>query len=145
MNENIPKQITFKAMEILNSWFLYIHGRDSRFRPIIVLVIKYLFKYFSRYSYCDWETAVIYLLEYTLKHLLIPGQIESWNIMCDLSGISIVFPPNEFKPIINLFFENYKCRLNKMWIVNAGKYSSKFASKDIFQISIINIELSLLV
>jgi hypothetical protein len=131
-NENLPKEITFKAMEILNSGFLYVHGRDSRFRPLIILITKYFFKHNSRYTYNDWETAIIYLLEHIIKHLLVPGQIEGWNIICDVQGLSIVFPPKELKHIFNIFFENYKCRLNKMWIVNAGKYRSKMASKEYF-------------
>jgi hypothetical protein len=128
--DHLGKEITFKTMEILNSGFIYVHGRDSRFRPIIVLVMNNYST--TKYKYEDFETAIIYLLEYVLNNMLIPGQVEAWNIICDVQGTGLIFPSKEIKSIFSIFHKHYKCRLNKMWILNVGNFRSKMISKDVF-------------
>ena len=38
--ENIPKTICDKTISLLNSGFMYVHGRDHHFRPLIFVKIK---------------------------------------------------------------------------------------------------------
>ncbi len=64
--EHLKKNITFKAIEILDNGFIYVHGRDSKFSPIIVLVMKC----YSKSKYVYYERAIIYLLEYLIKNCL---------------------------------------------------------------------------
>lgn len=121
---NLPPRITENAMKILNSGFIYIHGRDSKFRPIMVIVANIYDKYKKTFSFSDWEIAVIYFMEYAINNLLLPGQIENWNIICDLNGISITSIPEDLRKILSILQNNYRCRLYVMFIVNIGGFVS---------------------
>lgn len=121
---NIPKQLTPKAIEILNKGFIYIHGRDNRYRPIMHIVASVYDKNSKIYTFEDWTTAVIYFMEYVINNLLIPGQVENWNIICDVKDISIVFLPKDLKRILAMLQENYRCRLFVMFIINIGSFAN---------------------
>jgi len=114
----IPTQLSDKTVEVLNTGFLYSHGRDNRFRPIIVIRAAIFKKNLSKYSYEDWERAIVYFMEYNIKNLLIPGQIENWNTICDLDDCSVMTLPSEFTRILNMITANYRCRLFVMYILN---------------------------
>jgi hypothetical protein len=55
--------------------------------------------------------------------MLIPGQIETWNIICDMKDISLYSAPNELKNLINIIQQNYKNRLNIMFVINLGTFA----------------------
>jgi hypothetical protein len=121
---SLPGRINDRGMEILNLGFIYIHGRDSRFRPIIIIIANVYEEYKREYSNADWERAVIYLLEYTINNLLIPGQVENWNVICDLKDISITSLSDDMKRILSMLQNNYRCRLFVMYIINIGGWVS---------------------
>lgn len=118
----LPIKLTSQVIEILKTGFMYICGRDTRFRPnIIICPSKYKS---SKYKYEDWLKAVIFTLEYILSNMLIPGQIENWNIICDLSNISLYSIPSDLKKILQVIQDNYKSRLNAMYIINLGSFGN---------------------
>jgi hypothetical protein len=121
---NIPPKITDKSKEILNLGFIYIHGRDCRFRPIMNIVANIYEKYKKNYTFADWERAVIYFMEYSIQNLLIPGQVENWDIICDLKDVSVTSIPEELKKILGILQNNYRCRLYVMYIINIGGWIS---------------------
>lgn len=121
---NLPPKITDKSKEILNSGFIYIHGRDSRFRPIMNICANKYEKYKKYYTFADWERAVIYFMEYSIQNLLIPGQVENWDIICDLKDVSITSIPEDLKKILGILQNNYRCRLYVMYIINIGGWIS---------------------
>jgi len=120
--DNLLPKITNKVMEILNIGFLYIHGRDNRFRPIIHINVSIVNKNTKKYTFDDWSLATIFFMEYTIKNLLLPGQIENWDILCDLKDVSVMSLPNDFKKILGILQNNYRCRLYRMYIVNVGSF-----------------------
>jgi len=120
--ENLPPNLTNKVMEVLNIGYIYIHGRDNRFRPIIHINASVINKNTKKYNFEDWNIATIFFMEYTIKNLLLPGQIENWDILCDLKDISVVSLPNDFKKILGILQNNYRCRLYRMFIVNVGSF-----------------------
>ena len=85
-----------------NNGILYVHGRDSRFRPIIMLQgfrldIKKV-DFFSRnaqlifYKKVNIEEimeAMIYFLVYIIENLMLPGQIENWNYIIDFGHMGV--------------------------------------------------------
>ena len=87
--EFLPVQPTNNICEILNIGFIYSHGRDSRFRPILVIRVKDFKKNYEKYAFEDWLNSIIYLIEYIINHILIKGQIENWNLLCDCENASI--------------------------------------------------------
>jgi glutaredoxin len=119
---NLPAEINNKAMQILNTGFLYIHGRDHKFRPVIHIKPSVITKYQKFFDFNDWNLATIYLLEYAINNLFLPGQIENWVIICDLKDCSVTSLPNDFKKILGILQNNYRCRLFRMFIINVGSF-----------------------
>lgn len=76
-----------KFLTLQNSGFMYIYGRDLKYRPIIVLnpgVLERL-----KPSLEQLLNAVTFILEYLKRNMLLPGQIENWVIVCDIAKLSI--------------------------------------------------------
>ena len=114
----LPIQPSDNIIRILNIGFIYSHGRDSRFRPLIVLKVRDFKRNYEKFAYEDWVRSIIYLLEYVVSSLLIKGQIENWNILVDCEDASLFSLPSEFKKILLILQNNYKCRLYKLYIMS---------------------------
>ena len=50
--------------------------------------------------------SLTYLLEYILYYLMLPGQIENWNLLIDLNFMGLSKLP--LKVILALNYQNYK-------------------------------------
>ena len=111
-------KISEKTKEILNIGLIYIHGRDCRFRPIINISAKMFEKYKNVYNFLEIKIAIIYLLEYILENLLIPGQVENWDVIIDCKDVYITSIPAEIQGIISELQNNYPCRLFILYLVN---------------------------
>jgi len=121
-----PIDLRIKLKKILLSGFIYIHGRDNRFRPIIILSPNAFLNESKKnkdFTYEDWMLSVIYLLDYCINFLLIPAQVESWNIICDMKDVALYSVPNDLKNLLNLIQQNYKNRLNSMYVINLGTFA----------------------
>lgn len=137
INENIkwlnsiPKTINTRIITLLNSGFMYVYGRDHHFRPIIVVSIKMVKKVLSqKYTFDDINQSIVYLMNYIIKYLLIPGQIENWIIFVDFeeAGISDI---GEFTKILSTLSKQ-RGRVFKNYFINIGgliKLSVKTAVK----------------
>ena len=116
----LPVSPSDTVKKLLNIGFVYVHGRDNRFRPIVMLNPDIFINNLDKYSLDDWILTIIYLFEYIKENCFLPGQIENWNILCDVSKTSVIFMPNELKVILNVLQSNYRCRLNTMYIINVS-------------------------
>ena len=127
----IPNTINNTIIYLLNSGFMYVHGRDCHFRPIIVVSIKMIKKILSQnYSFDDINRSIIYLMNYIIKYLLIPGQIENWITFVDFDDVG-VSDIGEFKKILSTLSKQ-RGRVFKNYFVNIGgliKFSVKAAVK----------------
>ena len=112
-----PFTINDHIIEILNSEFMYIYGRDSHFRPIFVVKASTFFQLRDKYTFDEMFMAIVYFLEYVINNLLILGQIENWTMITDITGVSLVFMPSELKKIINILSSCYRCRLFRNYII----------------------------
>jgi len=105
-----------KICQLLNLGFLYVYGRDSHFRPIIVcqpsICLKYL-KFFEEEEIID---AGAFLFQYIVNNMLIPGQIENWIMILNFEGSSPLNLPNVVKKIIKTLSENFLSRLYKCYV-----------------------------
>lgn len=71
-----------KVEGLLPTGAIYVHGRDHRFRPILVVNLeRFDLNRHSVDEYCD---LLCFTLEYILKHMLLPGQVENWVVLTDL-------------------------------------------------------------
>jgi hypothetical protein len=99
---------------------MYIHGRDHHDRPIVVINAKNYLVLKMKYSLEELIRATVYISEYIIEQMLIPGQVESWNIICDLSDVSLVFLPPDLMKIFKMIQHNYRARLNKLFVIGMG-------------------------
>jgi hypothetical protein len=120
MEENLPPKLTNKVLEILNCGFVYVHGRDSKFRPIIVLVMENYKKNEDLYTYDEWLQATVYFMEYVVNDLLIPGQVENWIVITDFTGVSFFFLPSTVKKMMVVLQSNWRCRLRVSYLLNTS-------------------------
>jgi hypothetical protein len=111
-----PLKMTDHAIEILNTGFIYGHGRDSRYRPVFVVRSEIYIKLSKKYSYDNWLMALTYFCDYLVNNMLIPGQLENWIIIADLSNTSMLQMPTDVTKLVSILQSNYKCRLLKVYI-----------------------------
>ena len=129
--ENIPKTICDKTISLLNSGFMYVHGRDHHFRPLIFVKIKVVKNILGKnYNFDDINKSIIFLMNYIMKYLLIPGQIENWIIFVDLDGVGFT-DLGDFQKIISTLSKR-RGRVFKNFFVNIGSFL-KFSLKAIIK------------
>jgi hypothetical protein len=86
-----PFQLTDNIKLILNSGLMYMCGRDKNFRPIIIVKaskISYLVEKL-KIKMEDIQKATAYFLNYIIIYQMIPGQLENWLIISDVSKVGI--------------------------------------------------------
>ena len=129
--ESIPKTIDDKTIYILNSGFMYVHGRDHHFRPVIFCSIKKVKNLLSEnYTFEDISRSIIYLMNYVMDYLLIPGQIENWIIFVDFEGVGVT-DLGDFQKILNTLSKR-RGRVFKNFFVNIGSFL-KFSLKAVIK------------
>jgi len=114
----LPIELSPKILEYLNSGFLYMHGRDHRFRPLLVLNC---YKIDPKTVDIDLLLLTMgYFLEYIIHNMLLPGQIERWVFIEDLKGMGITsIPFAALSKILSFLQNNFRSRLHKMYIMNS--------------------------
>ena len=120
--KGLPNTINNNIITLLNSGFLYVHGRDHHFRPIIVVSIKTLTNLLSKniYKYEDVNQSIIYLLRYILTYIFIPGQIENWVIIVDFKDVGLS-DVSDFKQIFGTL-SRYRGRVFRNYFINIGGF-----------------------
>jgi CRAL/TRIO domain len=104
--------------DLLNSGCIYFHGRDHRYRPLLVLNISKLD--LKKHTTESYSYLLCFLLEYAVQKLMIPGQIENWVVITDLNGVGLTkLPISEIRSIIKVLQDNFRCRMIVNYILNA--------------------------
>jgi hypothetical protein len=118
-NETFPMEINpnSKIIEILNKGFIYIYGRDNRFRPILVCQSKVFQKLYKNYQTEELLNATNFLMQFLVNHMLVPGKFETLNMIINMTGVSIISLPEPLKRIIPELSQNFLCRLYKNYII----------------------------
>mmetsp|Transcript_13917 Transcript_13917/g.26089 ORF Transcript_13917/g.26089 Transcript_13917/m.26089 type:complete len:453 (+) Transcript_13917:86-1444(+) len=107
-----------KIQRVLNSGMIYVHGRDHRFRPILVVNLERM--NLKRFTVEEYSDLLCFTLEYMRTHMLLPGQVENWVVIVDLCKIGLTaIPRSELKSIIKVLQDNFRCRMVVNYIVNA--------------------------
>ena len=103
---------------VLNSGAIYIHGRDYRYRPLLVLNIARLD--LVGHTVAEYRALICFLLEFMTKKMMLPGQVENWVVITDLAKRSLLdLPVTELKQLVKLLQDNFRCRMTVNYIVNA--------------------------
>lgn len=70
---------------------MYIHGRDHRYRPIIVLNPSLLD--LKQLNLDDFISSVIFFLEVIVNNMFLPGQVENWVVLINFNFMGLfTFP-----------------------------------------------------
>ena len=127
------KVIDKRIRYILNSGFIYMHGRDTHFRPIIIIEVYKSIELMDKleYTFEEITQAILFFMNYIINYMLIPGQIENWILICDLKDVGITKLP-QFKSILSSL-SKFRCRVIKNYLLHLGKMI-KFAAKGILSL-----------
>lgn len=106
-----------KAIKLLNTGFTYIYGRDHQYRPIIICQPYILQKHQKEYSDADVVNASIFICQYMVNYMLIPGQIENWIMFINLEKTSLLSMPDSIKKLIKALSDYFIARLYKSYIL----------------------------
>lgn len=111
--------ITSNINQILKtSQAFYVLGRDNALRPNIYIDEEKLKDIMNQYGNETVFRAVIIFLTHIQTYLLVPGQIENWNLILKLSldNSNVIKVPTELRTYINFLYVCFKCKINKLYI-----------------------------
>ena len=106
-----------KSWELLNNGFLYIYGRDHQFRPIMVCQPYILQEKLDYFSNSDIVNVCLFVCQFAVNNLLIPGQIENWIMFFNLKGTSLLSLPEPIKKLVQELSDNFNFRLYKCYVL----------------------------
>jgi len=99
---------TDKIKEFLNTGFLYVHGRDHKFRPVVVFNIYRMDTKAVDFSLLT--DALTYGLTYIVNEMMLPGQVENWVFLSNAKGLGLAQVAVAVSFIIVLFgFFHRRC------------------------------------
>ena len=102
--------------DILSSGFVYMHGLDCNYRPILCVVLSKFVKIMDVYPINNFIYAIYFFINHLIKHIFIPGQIENWVMFADVSQVSFWKPPTKILKIFDFLQNKYLCRLSSLYV-----------------------------
>ena len=120
INYEIPNLPFTDFEEILSKKFLYMHGLDINYRPILITNAKVFMDLIDKYPIENFVTAIDKVIIYLKDHFFIKGQVENWVMIADLNGVSIWSPPIKMIKIFDFLQVKYLCRLKSLYIYGMG-------------------------
>ena len=106
-----------KYIEILNKGFVYVYGRDGRFRPILIFRLVEFVKYEKIYSVQEVIYAGMFLGQFIINNLLLPGHIERWVLIINLRKTTLLSLPEHIKKLLPIMNEGFISRLHKTYVI----------------------------
>ena len=118
-NKTFPLVIQPKSkyIEILNKGFVYVYGRDGRFRPILIFRLVEFVKYEKIYSVQEVIYAGMFLGQFIINNLLLPGHIERWVLIINLRKTTLLSLPEHIKKLLPVMNEGFISRLHKTYVI----------------------------
>eukprot|EP00397_Hematodinium_sp_SG-2012_P007810 GEMP01007860.1.p1 GENE.GEMP01007860.1~~GEMP01007860.1.p1 ORF type:complete len:535 (+),score=104.36 GEMP01007860.1:211-1815(+) len=103
----------------LNRGLLYFCGRDGALRPFLVVRAKVAFDKAHNWKQTDIANLFAFCIEFALRYLLIPGKVETMNVVLDLARVSIVnLRSDNLRGIMQILSKHYVGRLYQMLVIN---------------------------
>mmetsp|Transcript_28954 Transcript_28954/g.38590 ORF Transcript_28954/g.38590 Transcript_28954/m.38590 type:complete len:183 (+) Transcript_28954:369-917(+) len=116
LRETYPIDIASIA-HVLKSGFLYVSGRDYKYRPIVILNVRKLVDY--NYDTDIIAAASAFFCDFIVKKLLVPGRVENWIMIIDLNDIGMTsLPVKKVKSIVDLTQRHFGGRLFRQFCIN---------------------------
>lgn len=76
---------------------LYVHGRDCRFRPCIIM--NYPKFNFRQHTIFDYMPLIGFFLDYVIDNMFLPGQVENWVTITDMGHMGLSDLPVNVSPM----------------------------------------------
>jgi len=117
--QTLPIILTSDQKMFLDEGLFYIHGRDRSYRPLCVFDPRIII---GKTADRDEVIMIVhFVFNYMMTNMLIPGKIENWTCLLDLSNLSInQLPKKWLTAFIKSCQANYKCRGVKSFVLNAS-------------------------
>ena len=117
MEDLKPIYVTDTMKEILESGYIYLHGRDRSLRPICInnlgVISKHDFDVHDAYN-TNW-----FVIYYLIDHILVPEKVENWIMVSDMDGLSMTkIPTKVLKACMKSAQDNLKSRVSFFYYVN---------------------------
>ena len=106
-----------RLIEILNKGIVYVYGRDCRYRPILVFRLQEFVKNEKVYTVEEIIETGCFLGQFVINNMLIPGQVERWNLLINLKGSTVLSLPDHIKKLIPVMNEAFISRAHKSYIL----------------------------
>lgn len=104
--------------------FIYICKRDRDHRPTLVVDCTKLVPVIEKFSEKEIEDCVAFTLAYAIDNLLMPGKVETLNMVFDITEISVIDAPIKLlKRIANQCAQGYPTRINRTFVIGLGFFS----------------------
>jgi len=113
MSTIFPINLTDNIKRIFEKKMIYTYGRDCFYRPI--LIINCLKIEQEKAEISDLKLSIMFMMDYIVKYMLLPGQIENINIIFQLQDLTDSTTnktiPDSIIFILNLILNNYPIRV----------------------------------
>ena len=116
--KKINKEI---IQNILNLGIFYIHGKDHKFSPLMIINAWKYFYFRDNFS-DDVENSLIFLIDFTIENLLIGKQTEAFSVLIDFSNVLISNIDRSIRLILYNISNLYFGRLKKYFLYNSNNY-----------------------
>ena len=115
---NVHIEFTEKIKFFLNYGFIYCLGRDKRYRPILVIDFrKYDSILIKQIENKDIIEFFLYYINFVIEKMMLPGQIEQFNVIIQIDCMDSSNFLNNFKDIIFTIQMYFPSRLNNLYIL----------------------------
>jgi len=112
---------------ILKSGFLYVSGRDNKYRPIVILNVRKIVD--VQYSIEAINASTAFFCDFIVKKLLIPGRVENWIMLIDLNDVGMTsLPVKKVQAIVGMTQKHFGGRLFRQFCINMGFMMRKSSS-----------------
>ena len=126
--ESLPPVLNDASAQLINSGFIYVHGRDRFFRPMLIINPRRLLQFKGRIGEEDVIRATVFLLEYMKNYMFLPAQVENWLLICDTAKLGMTELPKDIKDMIRkvngTLSDNFRCRMCSMFILNTSFFAT---------------------
>ena len=63
------------------------------------------------------------MCQFVVNNMFLPGQFETWNMIVNLKGVSVISLPDSLKKLIPALSNYFLCRLNKNYIIGLNFFT----------------------
>lgn len=126
LRQTYPVSFSFIG-DILKSGFLYVSGRDYKYRPVVILNVRKIVDVEYPIDVINASTA--FFCDFVVKKLLIPGKVENWIMLIDLNDVGMTsLPVKKVQAIVGMTQKHFGGRLFRQFCVNMGFMMRKSSS-----------------